>query len=301
METLRSSADIQDHRGALKARLVTDGYLYLPRYFPSERVAVVREPVTRSLYESRWLAEPGSMRAGSPRTQPFDAVYAKVQEIEPFHRLAHDDRLVRLMRAMLDGEVFCHPAKACRLGLPTPPEADYSTRAHQDFVTLHTSADVLTAWVALTPCGPDRQGLRILRDSHRNGFIPTDPGLGGARPLYLPIPVDDARWMTADYEPGDVVIFHSLTVHGGGPNHSADIRLSVDFRYQRRGEAMRPEFARPHGWPNVPDWDRICRDWTSRKWIEVPDDVEIVPMPGDLSFTDYLATLSAPPSRLFNE
>jgi len=39
--------------------------------------------------------------------------------------------------------------------------------------------------------------------------------------------------VTSDFEPGDAVIFTSLTVHRGILNRSDRIRLSCDFRYQR--------------------------------------------------------------------
>src|SRR5260370_34707807 len=39
-------------------------------------------------------------------------------------------------------------------------------------------------------------------------------------------------WLTSDYHPGDVLVFHNLTLHWGLPNHSDRIRLSSDTRAQ---------------------------------------------------------------------
>ncbi|MDH6435684.1 phytanoyl-CoA dioxygenase family protein [Streptomyces canus] len=303
MDELLSSADAAADAAELSARLVKDGYVYLPGYLPADEVAAVQAAVRHALYGEQWLAAPDTLRLRTDRPtnftkESFATTYPAVQRLEVFHQLAHHERILHLMSELLADDIFCHPAKVCRLATSTRSADQYATRAHQDFVVLHTSADVLTAWIPLTPCSPENQGLRVLRNSHLDGFVPTRAAVGGARPLYLPVVVDDPRWMTADYRLGDLVVFHSLTIHGGGPNITGDIRLSADVRYQRRGESMRAEFAHPHGWPRTPDWDRICQGWTSRAWTEVPEDVVLVPFPGDLSYGDYLATLTAPYSRL---
>lgn len=94
------------------------------------------------------------------------------------------------------------------------------------------------------------------------------------------------------------MIFHSLTVHGGGANRTERVRLSIDIRYQRRSDPMRSEYVHPHGWPRTPDWPELCRGWSTDEWTRMPPDVRLVPMPGGVSYLDYLRTLVAPPSRL---
>lgn len=280
-----------------------DGYVYLPHFLSGDETLPVISQLRAALHRAGWLADPGTLdiAPGSrPRftSESFRDVYPAVQRVEAFHRLAHTPCLVGVMKEILEDEVFCHPAKVARLAPPTPPGKTYSTGAHQDFVRLHVASDVLTAWICLTDCNRSRQGLRILARSHRNGFLPTDATLTGTRPVYLRIPPDDADWMTADYRIGDVVIFHSLTVHAGGPNLTNTLRLSADVRYQRRCEPLRSEWAHPHGWPVTPDWPELTQDWASDEWIRLPPDVRLVPMPAGLTFSQYLATLSAPPSRL---
>jgi hypothetical protein len=39
-------------------------------------------------------------------------------------------------------------------------------------------------------------------------------------------------WLTTDYHPGDVLIFHNLTLHWALPNTSDRVRLSIDTRAQ---------------------------------------------------------------------
>jgi len=304
MFTLESSANLVGDAEALRAKLISDGYLYLPEYLDSGDIDDVRRKLADALFGVGWTAEPGSLKASRQDLRfdgdSFASVYPALQRIEAFHRLAHAPKIMALMTSLLQSEIFCHPAKVARISTPSLGDA-YFTRAHQDFVVLHVASDVLTAWIPFSNCTEDRQGLRIIKDSHRRGYVPTDHEAGGARPLYLSIPTDYPRWMKSDYRVGDLVVFHSLTVHAGGPNRSDELRLSADVRYQRVDEPLRADFAHPHGWPRTPDWDDLCRGWETRAWIDLPDEVRLEEMPSGLTYEQYLATLTAPASRLLDD
>ncbi|MFF8500171.1 phytanoyl-CoA dioxygenase family protein [Streptomyces anulatus] len=285
----------------LRTLLVRDGYLYLPGLLDPDDALSVERDLRAALHSVGWLAGPERLTVARPglrfSADSFATVYPAVQRVESFHALAHHPRVRALAGSLLGEDVFCHPAKVVRLAAPTGDALTYATLAHQDFVVQHVAADVLTFWIPLTDCSPERQGLRILPGSHREGFLPIDPGQNGARPLYLDVPADDARWATADYRLGDVVVFHSLTVHSGGANTSSELRISADLRYQRTDEPMLAEFAHPHGWPSTPDWPALTSGWSSTRWCELPDGIDLVPSPG-VPYDDLLTTLRAPYSRL---
>jgi hypothetical protein len=73
----------------------------------------------------------------------------------------------------------------------------------------------------------------------------------------LPLP-PTARW--SPFRSGDVLLFHSLTVHRGRHNRSGGrIRLAMSARYQGRSEPVDAGALRPHmGWTG---WDDIYRTW----------------------------------------
>ncbi|MDT0266578.1 phytanoyl-CoA dioxygenase family protein [Streptomyces sp. DSM 44915] len=291
-----------DDPGPLRERLVADGYLYLPGFLDPAEVLAVQRELRAVLAEVGWLADADSLRVGADdlrfTAESFATVYPAVQRVESFHRLGCHPELAALTGALLAGPVFCHPARVLRLAPPTAADGGYFTRAHQDFVVQHVTTDALTLWLPLADCTARRQGLRVLPGSHWNGYLPTDASVGGARPLYLDVPWDHPDWATADFRPGDLVVFHSLTVHGGGPNTSDQLRLSADIRYQRHDDPMRAEWTHPHGWPRTPDWPELTGDWSSRAWIEVPPEVPLVPLPTGVPYADILRDLHAPPSRL---
>lgn len=103
---------------------------------------------------------------------------------------------------------------------------------------------VLSFWVALDPVNARSGALEFILGSHRWGrwFQPETFGKAQGiqdyerNPDYEPIPdieADRGRYEITswDLSPGDVYVFHALTVHGAGGNQSSDVR--------RRGYAVR--------------------------------------------------------------
>lgn len=300
MQPLLSSAEFISDPDELRGRLIEHGYLYLPGFLPVPDVQETRSALAEVLVAEGWVTDPETLTMS--RTAPvfdrasFAEVYASVQRVEAPHRLARHPSLGRLATALLGGAVFCHPARAIRLA--APQSGAYSTRAHQDFAGLHVAADVLTCWIPLSECNSSRQGLRVLPGSHRGGYLPVDPSQGGARPLYVGTHPDDDRWATTDFAPGDVLLFHSFTVHAGGPNRSDLLRLSVDARYQRTDEPLLSEYTHPHGWPRTPDWDVLARTWTDQSLHGLPEGVETIQTDPATPYEDRIRGLSTPRSRL---
>ena len=54
----------------------------------------------------------------------------------------------------------------------------------------------------------------------------------GRKQRVVPLERIEGPWLTAEYAPGDIVLFHSMAVHRALPNRSDRIRLSLDARFQ---------------------------------------------------------------------
>lgn len=100
----------------------------------------------------------------------------------------------------------------------------------------------MSLWVTLDPVTLDSGALEFIRGSHRwdRWFQPRTFAAGGYQyeinPDYEPIPDfeadrDELDIVTWDMEPGDLLAFHALTVHGSGGNLRSDRR--------RRGYTVR--------------------------------------------------------------
>ena len=83
---------------------------------------------------------------------------------------------------------------------------------------------------------------------------------GGAGGIEIKDPLD-GRWVSGDFVAGDVLLFHSMTVHKGVPNRSERLRMSMDVRYQLVSETFNIDNANPDGQPL--SWDEVYRDWWS--------------------------------------
>jgi ectoine hydroxylase-related dioxygenase (phytanoyl-CoA dioxygenase family) len=49
---------------------------------------------------------------------------------------------------------------------------------------------------------------------------------------HRPLDHIEPGWLTTDYEPGDVLVFHCLTTHAALPNHEDRMRFSAEYRWQ---------------------------------------------------------------------
>jgi ectoine hydroxylase-related dioxygenase (phytanoyl-CoA dioxygenase family) len=88
------------------------------------------------------------------------------------------------------------------------------------------------AWLPLVPCPPELGGLALAPGTHRAGLLPHE-GEHGEAGIRTSL---GARWATGELEPGDVVLFHGLTVHCALLNTTQDrVRLSCDYRFGPAG------------------------------------------------------------------
>jgi ectoine hydroxylase-related dioxygenase (phytanoyl-CoA dioxygenase family) len=81
------------------------------------------------------------------------------------------------------------------------------------------------------------------------------------------------EWVTGPVNAGDVLIFHSLTVHAASPNLSDQMRLSIDCRFQDAWRTLNPAnlvFAGESG----KSWEKTYAGWTSDElkfyWRKLP-------------------------------
>lgn len=264
MDELRDSTPLRDDGGRLRGRLAEDGYLFFRRLIEPASVRAVREDVLSALDRAGWLAP------GSPATdaRPGPAIrregaddfwdgYRRVQRVERFHRLAHRPEVRAVLRTLLADDVVVHPQKIARASFP---RSCFTTPPHQDFRYIQGTTDTFTVWMPLGDCPAELGGLRVLAGSQDNGLLPVGSATG-AGGLAVDVRDDHPDWVSTGYEAGDVLVFHSLTVHGAMDNTADRLRLSVDYRYQSAREPIARPSLTPHFFPKVPDWPELAAGW----------------------------------------
>ncbi len=261
----------------LRKRLFEEGVLFFRGLFDPGAIFATRKDIMRAIEEHGWANREGQP-TGVARFEGDEnwwGGYRAIQRLESFHRLAHDPAVIAMLAGLFGMPAFVHPRKIARVVWPQRPT--FTTAPHQDFPLIAGTIDFFTMWVPLGNVGMDDGGLRVLLGSQIGGVYPMQAATG-AGGIGIDVDPDDSRWASIDYQPGDAVLFHSLTVHAGMPNVSDRFRISADFRYQPINEPVGQWSLSPHIWetPEAESWDEYTKGWLSNEWVNYPDSLDIL-------------------------
>lgn len=269
MNSFVESNDIWDDGEALRRRADRDGYIFLRDVMDKEAVKATRRDVTGILAEVGWIDEGTDVNEGLTSlpaliigSPEFSPIYDAILRLESFNTLAHDAAIFKTVGHLLEKEVLLQPSNIARVIFPS--KLEHTTPAHQDYVHIQGTRDVWTAWLPLGSCPHSMGGLSVLTGSHKKGILPVSKalGAGGLRAHFEKI---GGEWVSSPFEWGDVLFFHSHTVHKGLPNLSGNrIRLSVDYRYQRASDPVMDKLFTPH--QGRLTWEEVYRGWDSKKY-----------------------------------
>jgi len=262
----------------LKEALELRGYALIRDLIPRSDVDAVLMDVTGVLSRVGWLrsGRPASDRIpveGASYGDPdpiFKKTYQDVFNLEKFHALPHHPSLKRVMRMIVGDQILIHPKPIGRLIFPRCERL--VTHAHQDYEFMGGDPEFYTVWIPLHDCPLEVGPLRILEGSHRYGIQQHE-----RENLHVPeIPLSTAsgdHWVEGRVNAGDVLIFHSLTVHAAAPNISDYMRISLDCRFQDSRRTLNPSnlvFAGESG----KSWEKTYAGWQSDSlqyyWKKLP-------------------------------
>jgi len=242
---------------SLRAKMGDHGYLFLKNVAPHAPILALRGDILNLCRAAGWIAAgardldadwsgAGPFTEGDPA---YMEVYKQVIHLDSFKALPEDPAIVSIMEKVIDGPVLVHRRKIGRITFPN--NAAQATGAHQDFFYIRGTQATYTMWMPVGDCPIELGCLAVLDGSHRQGFVEhvTVPGKKYAG-FGLPndrLPGGANEWHASDFELGDVLIFHSHTIHEALPNLTKDqLRFSVDNRYQRQGDAIEPSSMGTH-------------------------------------------------------
>ncbi|MFK8041641.1 phytanoyl-CoA dioxygenase family protein [Congregibacter sp.] len=262
----------------LQERFSRDGYLYLPAALRASVAPVLSDMLSVLAPHIHWDDSVGTpVLAGEPffESDPlWDSLYPEIQALESLHRLFHSAEVQQLMALVAGEETFVYPMKMARIAAPR--KLGFETPPHQDAFSHHAGPSMAGIWVALHDADTDMGRLTILPGSHVHGVrkVFEAQGVGGVQCEIYP---KETLWHVSDVTAGDVILFHSQTVHRAQPNVDAKrVRLSIDTRFCDYGAPVFSTNLEPHhGW-RIPrlDWDYVYRDWQQRDlchyWRDYP-------------------------------
>ncbi len=257
--------DLAPH--SLREEISSRGYTLIRGLIARSDIDNVLGGITKILSDAGWLLpdlDPlehiadNAAACGDPDPS-FKRTYREVFNLESFHALPHHPALKGVMNMLVGEQVLVHPKPIGRLIFPNCDRL--RVHAHQDYRFMSGDPECFTVWIPLHDCPTDLGPLQILEGSHRFGAIAHED-----EDLHVPEisagALTQGDWAGGQINAGDVLIFHSLTVHAASPNRSPRLRISMDCRFQDCGRAIHPgnlAFAGESG----KSWEATYADWRS--------------------------------------
>ena len=96
-------------------------------------------------------------------------------------------------------------------------------------------ADVITAWVALSPSTDEAGAMRVIPGSHKQDVLDHVDTFEKhnllTRGQEVAVNVDETKAVTLALEPGQMSLHHVKLIHGSRPNRTAERRIGLAIRY----------------------------------------------------------------------
>jgi hypothetical protein len=270
MADLAELIDSRDHAAdgpALRARARRDGYLFVRGLIPRWDVERMRQAVLEVAGQHGWLdpsvpldegrARPGMNPVIEGEGERWDSFYRDLYRRRELHAFNQHPAIMSLFARFFDGPVLAHPRVIARVMFPRCTQ--HSTPPHQDHFYIGGTLNTWTAWIPLGDCPGQLGGLAVAAGSHAHGSLAVHraDGAGGHAVDYR-----GSSWHSTDYEAGDLLVFHSQTVHQARDNRSGNrLRLSMDLRYQLLQEPVRRDSLLPHRSGTDFDWRQVYEHW----------------------------------------
>jgi hypothetical protein len=259
---LTDSSALRHDGPALRERLATDGYVFLPGALRRDDVLAARQSMLERLDAVGMIDRRYPLLEGIVKENASSAFNPALAKANPaVETLLYSGPLMEIMALLHGGAVrhYDYTWVRCKGGQggrePTFP--------HYDICYMGRGTDkLLTAWTPIGDVPWEMGGLMVLEGSHRHEQLKATYGrhdvdkVCANRPDGKPAQdwpgtfgwySDDAfwvqhqlggRWLGSEYRMGDVLIFCMYLMHGSMDNHTNRYRLSTDSRYQLASEPI---------------------------------------------------------------
>jgi hypothetical protein len=260
------------HSFPLKDEMASFGYVLVREVIPRGDVERVCADIVPIMDAAGWLLpghDPMDCLANPEATcgdkdPAFWDVHKQVLKLESLQTFIHHPALRHLMEQFAGPRVLVHPKFVMRMVFPNCERIRH--RIHQDHEGVQGDSESFTVWTPFQDCPAERGALQVMEASHGYG-LQRDPAFGHVSRATA----RGGDWVVGQINAGDVLLFHSLTVHEPSLNVSKQMRLSIDCRFQDCERVFHPSNIVPTGgW----DWETIYENWQSDEfqyyWKRLP-------------------------------
>jgi len=265
---LRSSQDARADREELHRRMEEDGYLYLPGLLNPKDVEAARIEFLERINRLGNLAPEVPVSEGVAKEDGVPLNLGSMGELAknnpPLKKVIFTGPMMEFYEFFLGGPVghFDYIWVRAKVAGQSP-----TTYPHYDNVYMgRGTQNLFTSWTPYGDVPLIKGGLMILENSHRleeikstygqmdvdayctnNDEAPYVESEGPPGDPRWPARINEGaythdavglqrevkhRWLTTNYQAGDLLIFSMFTMHAGMDNQTQRYRLSTDTRYQ---------------------------------------------------------------------
>jgi non-haem Fe2+, alpha-ketoglutarate-dependent halogenase len=195
------------------------GYLCPIRVLSPERATAYRQKL-----EAAEAANGGPFR-GAMKQKPH-LLFTWLDE------LAREDGVLDAVEGVIGPNILCWAS-----GFFTKEAHDPSYVSwHQDLTYWGLEpADIVTAWVALSPSTPESGCMRVVPGSHKQDVAPHTETFAEhnllSRGQEVQVEVDEGEAVDVVLRPGEMSLHHVKLIHGSGANQADDRRIGFAIRY----------------------------------------------------------------------
>lgn len=260
LSSYRDSTDASCDGEELRQRFQRDGYIFIRGVVPEAAVQSAREEVFGRLAEVGEIADPptdGIFTGTSRREelQPDKGIFWRsVSEGPAIRRVTHAPETEALISTLQGEPAYGHDFIFLRPGVP-----GRFTFLHFDYPFFSRGSQRgVTAWTAVGPVPTIEGALFVVENSHTFEDLLKDTreiDYDSATSPQVQLTGDavefarsrGSRILTANFEPGDVIVFGMFTMHGSFDNASPvnRTRLSTDVRWQPKSEPADERYIGP--------------------------------------------------------
>lgn len=268
MELIDSSMQIENI-DYLRKFAETNGYLFFKKKLSIANLKKFKEIVLLKMNDLGWLdnnykIEEGVVKEGVFIGESFNRswveFYQTVTQLQLLTEITFDPQLHALLKIVLKDPILPHCRQVFRA--LSPSSNKFATPPHRDYTWTGGTKDTWTTWIPLMDIDMKLGGVELIPGSHLMTFQPIkgDETKGWMIDELLP-------WATcSNYELGDVLLFHSMTIHAGKSNKTDNkIRFSLDCRFQNANDPIRKDSLCSH-WNELfgIDWEKIYEGWDAK-------------------------------------
>lgn len=209
--------------------LETDGFTILRKVFPEEVFAPVRDLLREVVRFAETSREDPFTRYYLPHRADQGVLYDLFQRHPQFEQLARNEHILDALETVLGPDIFMYENSV----VYKPKGKQNGVPFHQDFISRQNEPRKYIGWMALEPVTADGGALKVIPGSHQDGFLPWHRVHGETHHDRIdPKLVDGKEQVKVLLDPGDVLIFNQLIVHGSDEAHTDSLRLVYRVSYQ---------------------------------------------------------------------